>query len=94
MKSISNEDYIKAKETIREYNDQDILSKKHICIICKEREIKSRNERFNPGMWKDGTVKKITFGYGSKHDMSSFYIAICDDCADSLIEVTDKVTFL
>lgn len=37
------------------------------------------------GPWLDGTVSIISFGYGSRYDMSQYYIAICDDCIESLI---------
>ena len=26
----------------------------------------------------------MTFGYGSRNDLCSFYIAICDDCIEQL----------
>jgi len=54
--------------------------KDHICCICKENVI----SRIGDGMWLDGTVEKITFGYGSKHDMDSYTIAICDTCIDDM----------
>jgi hypothetical protein len=92
MKSISTEDYIKAKETIRQYKDQEVVSVKHTCCVCKTKEIKSLYD--SKDMWNEGTVEKITFGYGSKHDMNSFYIAICDECADGLTEATFRTTFL
>ena len=27
---------------------------------------------------------KISFGYGSRHDMRTFFVAICDDCITQL----------
>jgi len=62
------------------------------CCICKEKVIsKIGAKHIHPlkqeqGMWADGVVEKITFGYGSKHDMDSYYIAVCDDCITELKE--------
>ena len=55
---------------------------KRTCFVCKEKVI----SKIEQGMWADGIVEKITFGYGSKHDMDSFYIAICDDCINEVKE--------
>ena len=33
-------------------------------------------------MWNSGVVGKIEAGYGSRHDMDQFMIAICDDCLE------------
>jgi hypothetical protein len=32
----------------------------------------------------------LTFGYGSKHDMSEVSIDLCDECADKLLEYLKK----
>lgn len=62
------------------------------CCVCKEKVIsKIEADHIHPlrqeqGMWADGVVEKITFGYGSKHDMDSYYIAICDNCITELKE--------
>ena len=37
-------------------------------------------------MWRDGTVFKVFFGYGSKLDMDGFFMGLCDDCALELEE--------
>lgn len=86
---ITDEQYYKAQEQIKEYEQQ--ISKTHIldytCICCKKAIIKLDSDFQLPSpleqenaIWKNGTVSKISFGYGSKNDTESFYIAICDDC--------------
>ena len=91
---IKKKDYEKALNTVRAYNEQLSLHSvsNRTCCVCKEKVISKVNEKsIHPllqeqGMWADGAVEKITFGYGSKHDMDSFYIAVCDDCIDELKE--------
>ena len=39
------------------------------------------------GPWDEGIVSKINAGFGSRHDMESYYIAICDNC---LTDLRDK----
>jgi hypothetical protein len=34
----------------------------------------------------DGIVEKISIGYGSRHDLKTIVIGICDDCIDNLME--------
>lgn len=88
---IKKEEYDKALAIIEAYNNQ-INSKivtNRVCCICKNKVITKMNDNIHPlkqeqGMWNDGVVEKITFGYGSKHDMNSYYIAICDNCIDEL----------
>ena len=92
---IDKDTYLKAKEQIREYEEKMNLTlcKDRTCCVCQDKVIKPIHaEGLNPlkqesGMWDDGVVEKITFGYGSRqHDMESFYIAMCDDCMTSLLE--------
>ena len=54
------------------YNEQS-------CCICKKKIIFKKEAKYT-----HGNVVKITFGYGSKHDMDSYYIAICDNCITEL----------
>lgn len=86
---ISKEEYIKAKETIDAFEEQ--LNEKFVesytCINCKENEVKPYSVDVlgqDEGCWLDGTVIRADVGYGSRHDLSSYYFAICDDCLDSL----------
>lgn len=89
---IKKEDYLIAKGTVDEYNRQ--LNAKQIkeytCCVCKKEKIKPMHpESINPlkqecGAWLNGAIDKISVGYGSIHDMSSFYIAICDKCLTDL----------
>ena len=94
---ITKEEYKKAQQIIDDYKIQTnkALIKNHICICCKTKEIKPlegwsladgyvKASEQEQGSWDDGTVEKISFGYGSKHDMRCFYIAMCDDCAEQL----------
>jgi len=91
---IKKEDYKEALATVQAYNEQlnlHIVSNR-TCCVCKEKVIsKIEAKHIHPlrqeqGMWGDGVVEKITFGYGSKHDMDSYYIAICDECIVELKE--------
>lgn len=91
---IKKEDYLKAEEIVRKYKEQVNMSINYnrTCCVCKHKVIEPiSQETLNPtkqeqGMWRDGVVEKITFGYGSIHDMESYYIAICDNCLSDLIE--------
>lgn len=91
---IKKEDYLKAEETVRRYKEQTNaeLVYKRTCCVCKTKVIEPIGpETLNPlkqeqGMWNDGVVEKITFGYGSSNDMSSYYIAMCDNCLNDLEE--------
>ena len=71
------------------FNKKNIAN--NTCICCKSKLIKPlevmglaegmvKATEQEQGCWDDGTVQKISFGYGSKNDGRSFYIAICDDC--------------
>ena len=90
---ITKEKAIEAQEIVNQYNVE--VNKKlivnHTCICCKSKLIKPlsgmgldegmvKATEQEQGCWDDGTVQKISFGYGSKNDGSDFYIAICDDC--------------
>jgi len=92
---IDKEKYLKAKQEVSEYEEKMNLTlcKDRTCCVCQEKVIKSiRGEYLDPlrqesGMWDDGVVEKITFGFGSRqHDMESFYIAMCDDCMTDLLK--------
>lgn len=89
---ISKEDYAKAKETVDEY-EKELNAKlidSYTCLNCKEAEITAQNpEYINPlmqgrGMWSNGTVIEVGFGFGSRHDMCNYYVAICDNCIEEL----------
>lgn len=92
MKLTTKEEYDKAQETIQKYREESNLNfiKECKCAICKDKIVKPiRPEHCDPlkqecGMWDDGVIEKINFGYGSRHDSESFYIAICDDCISDL----------
>lgn len=90
---ITKEDFINAEKIVNDYKIQlnKTLIRSRICVCCRTKEIKPLEGLFDgqikvtaqeQGCWNDGTVEKITFGYGSRHDMRSFYIAICDDCVE------------
>jgi len=90
---VSKKEFKKAQEIINDYKSQinKLIIKDHICMCCKTKEIKHLDELIIPdatkqedGWWDGGVVEKITFGYGSRHDMRSFYVAICDDCIQEL----------
>lgn len=90
---ISKEEYEKASDVVTRYNQQKNMSliQNRICACCKSFEIKPLKDTgldsgsISPleqemGCWDGGVVEKINFGYGSRIDMESYYIAICDDC--------------
>jgi len=91
---IKKEAYKAALSTVQAYNEQLnlLIVRNRTCCVCKEKVIsKIEAKHIHPlrqeeGMWRGGVVEKITFGFGSKHDMDSFYIAVCDDCIVELKE--------
>jgi hypothetical protein len=108
MKKITKEEFEAANKVVTEYNEQlnKSLIKSRVCACCKTKEVKPlegtglseghiKASRQEQGCWNDGTVERISFGYGSKHDMRSFYVAICDSCIDELLKtglITDVKT--
>lgn len=91
-KMVSKEDYKKALSVVEAYNEQlnEGIVTERICCACKKNVITPIDPntthplKQEQGMWANGVVEKITFGYGSKYDMESFYIAICDECVEEL----------
>lgn len=94
-KLITKKEFEDAEKVIINYNKQinKSLVKNRVCICCKKNELKpfmSLSEGFikpseqNTGNWDGGTVELISFGYGSRNDLSRFFIAICDDCIEQL----------
>ena len=89
---ISKEQYEDALKLVQDYAEQTYPKyvTNRVCCSCKKNVVtKIDHKSVHPlrqeqSMWKDGVVEKITFGYGSKHDMESYYIAICDSCIDEL----------
>jgi len=70
-----------------------IQIKKLFCFGCgKDVYPESGSGDYVPGpkikscMCDNAIVEEIVAGYGSKHDMTGFAIAICDDCADFAIK--------
>ena len=87
--------YLKLKQKIEKYEKKEYnkLIPEYTCIICKEKKIKPlhKESKIHPlkqeeSMWNNGTVETISFGYGSLHDLKSYYFGICDNCASELIE--------
>jgi hypothetical protein len=66
------------------------------CIVCKKNKVTLETKlhslpvdplkQHEDGMWNNGTVERISFGYGSRHDLSTYYIAVCDDCIEEAIK--------
>lgn len=94
---MNREEYEKALFIVEEYEKEFNRSfiKNMICICCRTKTIKPASNmsldagcisplEMHTGAWSDGTVELLTFGYGSRNDMSSFYAAICDDCIEDL----------
>lgn len=63
------------------------------CIRCGKtvkklhEEISERHSRTPPpsDMWDSAGVHEFIPGYGSKHDMTRYVVAICDYCIDDLV---------
>lgn len=90
---MSKEDYKKARATVNAFETavNESLVEDRVCCVCQENTIEKMHPvpdatKQEQGMWSGGVVERVNFGYGSIFDMSSFYIAICDDCVPQLIE--------
>ena len=93
-----NKEYLDALKIVEEHQRKinKSLVKPLLCICCKNKKIKPvkgsgtadgscKATEQEVGCWDGGTVSKIIFGYGStKYDGTSFYFALCDDCAENL----------
>jgi len=88
---------LKAEQTIRKYkaeiNTELIkLTSPKTCLKCgKKVEVMDPQEPFyhfypHEGMWLGGGVFQMSCGYGSDHDNTQFYGALCDDCITELHE--------
>ena len=97
-KKITAVEFAKAQKTIADFCSQDFKESHgegRPCIKCNKRihPIHSDTMRFpEGGMWLNGTVEKISSGYGSSHDGDMFIIALCDDCIDAL-KKENKIEF-
>lgn len=83
---------------VREQNKLFITD--YVCACCKVKKIvplynesASHPLRQEEWMWDDGTVARIDFGYGSRHDCEAYYIAICDDCIELLFDKKMAVNY-
>lgn len=95
-KEISKSEFLESLKIVEHYNRQinRSLIKDLTCICCKKNTIRPygldygsiKASEQEKGMWDNGTVKNISFGYGSRFDTTSFFAAICDDCAEELLE--------
>ena len=90
----NNKEYLKAKELIKEYEEKisSSIIKSKVCIICREKTIEpfADFQGGNPLLqhqnpWNDGTVTRVDFGFGSRYDMKSFFVGICDNCIDNAV---------
>lgn len=94
---ITRNDFEKAEKVINAYKVElnKALVVSRICVCCRTKEIKPlegtglaegqiKATEQEQGCWNGGTIEKVTFGYGSRHDMRDFYVAICDDCIEQL----------
>lgn len=90
------EEYEILKKKLHDY-EQSINKNKlktHICVSCKTTiveplftEVLSHKNTHNQETmsYSSGGVGVIHFGYGSSYDMSTYYVALCDDCVENLI---------
>lgn len=84
---LTQQQFEDAKKLIEDYEQQ--LRQAHVtsrvCMCCRETIISPvfglppilKQEQ---GAWGKGTIALISFGYGSRNDLDSFYAAICDNC--------------
>lgn len=105
---ISLLEYNKAKKAVENFEIE--CFKKHVepltCVCCKTQKVTpdfemiagkpDPTEQHSDVCWDGGAVTKISGGYGSQHDMSSYIVAICDDCLfklkdEALIKRTDTI---
>lgn len=60
------------------------------CICCNEKIelLEKLHDKTNleQNMWRDGEVGTIMPGYGSRYDMTMFYIGICDNCIEKKLK--------
>jgi hypothetical protein len=108
-KEITPQQVKDAKQLIADYETN--LSKKYTPdfytrICCKVNKIEPLYDKPNAleqqqGMWHHGVLISATCGYGSRHDMDTYFMAVCDDCIDKLEqdemiinrrELSDKIT--
>lgn len=98
-KEISKSEFLESQAIVEKYNRQVYRSliKDLTCICCKKNIVKPlagygldygsiKASEQEKGMWDNGTVQNISYGYGSRFDTTSFFAAICDDCAEELLE--------
>ncbi len=94
---ITKEEFEQAEQVIVDYKRQlnKSLIVNKVCVCCRNKEIKPiegmglsegyiKATEQEKGCWGDGTVERVTFGFGSRYDTRSYYIAICDDCVQQL----------
>lgn len=92
--NITKEEYLSAIAIIKEYKEQKCKKyiKEFVCICCKKNTINPMYLDENPidplkqekGMWENGTVFLLNYGYGSSHDLDNYYAALCDECTTDL----------
>ena len=85
--------YEEAKKQIKLYEENlyNPFIKEMTCICCKSNVVSPLEGygSINPlnlekGIWNNGAVEKISYGFGSKKDLETYFIAICDDCIEKL----------
>ena len=85
--------------TYRRDMESKYVQKTKVCVICKKSHVILMESRYpiNPlgqteACWIGGTVAKLDPGYGSKFDLDTYLVAICDECLEQAIadnNVTD-----
>jgi hypothetical protein len=94
MSKIKQKDYLKAKALVLEYQNQisKELVKPYTCSVCKTNEVTPSEDfpidpnNLHKGNWENGDLTLLSPGYGSSHDMSQYYMAVCDECLSTLRE--------
>lgn len=92
MSKIKQQDYLKAKALVLEYQNQKSKEKvkPYTCSVCKNNKITPSESspidlnNLHKGNWEDGDLTLLSPGYGSSHDMSQYYMAVCDSCLSNL----------
>jgi len=86
------EEYKSCLKNIEEYelNMKSQLVGSYVCISCQEKEISPlKFSKIDPlgqehMSWDNGVVFLVSCGYGSRYDLDSFYMGICDNCIEKL----------
>lgn len=90
-------EYIRIKKMVEDFENKKFMEtvKPLTCICCQKEQVSpdfefiSKPEPENQDKnvcWNNGAVTRLSAGWGSRHDMSSYFMAVCDSCISVLEE--------